>query len=197
MSRFILRFCATIIAFAPVAASAHVGAGDTHDFVHGFSHPLGGIDHVLAMVAVGLFAAQLGGRALWLLPFTFVSVMTVAGIAGMAGAKIPLVEIGVGMSVVVFGLAVALQLSVPMVAAMGLVGFFAIFHGHSHGAEMPESLSGFAYGVGFICATAVLHVIGVGLGLAIGKTGQVYSRRIAQIGGSAMAIAGAAILTVS
>lgn len=194
MIRSILRFCAAAIAFLPVAASAHVAVGDTHDLIHGFSHPLSGIDHVLAMVAVGLFAAHLGGRALWLVPLTFVSVMALAGIAGMAGVKLPFVEIGIGMSVVVLGLAVAFQLSLPTLLAMALVGFFAIFHGHAHGAEMPQSVSGLAYGVGFTCATALLHAVGVGLGLAIGKAGQVYSRRIVQIGGGAMAIAGVAIL---
>ena len=197
MIRFILRFCATVIAFLPVAASAHVGIGDTHGFVHGFSHPLSGIDHVLAMVAVGLFAAHLGGRALWLVPLTFVSVMALAGISGMAGVELPFVEIGIGMSVVVLGLAVAFQLSVPTLVATSLVGFFAIFHGHAHGTEMPESVSGLVYGVGFICATALLHAIGVSLGLAIGKAGQMYSRRIVQIGGGVMAIAGVAILILS
>jgi urease accessory protein len=194
MIRLILRFCAIAIAFLPVAASAHVGVGDTHGFVHGFSHPLGGIDHVLAMVAVGLLAAQIGGRALWLLPLTFVSVMALAGIAGMADVKLPFVEIGIGLSVVVLSLAVAFQLTMPMLVAMSLVGFFAIFHGHAHGAEMPESVSGLAYGLGFICATALLHAIGVGLGLAVGKVGQVYNPRIVQIGGGSMAVAGVANL---
>jgi len=197
MNRSILRFCATVIAFVPVAASAHVGVGDAHGFVHGFSHPLSGIDHVLAMVAVGLFAAHLGGRALWLVPLSFVSVMALAGIAGSAGTKLPFVEIGIGMSIVVLGLAVALQLSVPTLVAMGLVGFFAIFHGYAHGIEMPQGVSGLFYGAGFICATTLLHAMGVGLGLAIGKTGQVYGRRIVQIGGGVMAIAGAATLTLS
>jgi urease accessory protein len=197
MIRSILRFCTAAIAFLPVAASAHVGVGDTQAFTHGFLHPLNGIDHILAMVAVGLFAAQLGGRALWLVPLTFVSVMALAGIAGMTGVKLPFVEIGIGMSVVVLGLAVAFQLNVPTLLAMSLVGFFAIFHGYAHGAEMAESVSGLAYGVGFICATALLHAIGIGLGLAIGKAGQIYCRRIVQVGGGAMAIAGAAILILS
>jgi len=181
----------------PVAASAHVGVGEAHGFVHGFSHPLSGIDHVLAMVAVGLFAAHLGGRALWLVPLSFVSVMALAGIAGSVGIKLPFVEIGIGMSIVALGLAVALQLSVPTLVAMGLVGFFAIFHGYAHGIEMPQGVSGLFYGAGFICATTLLHAMGVGLGLAIGKTGQVYGRRIVQIGGGVMAIAGAATLTLS
>jgi urease accessory protein len=123
MTRSTLRFCAAAMAFLPVAASAHVGAGDTHGFVHGLAHPLSGIDHVLAMVAVGLFAAHLGGRAMWLVPLTFVSVMALAGIAGMAGVKLPFVEVAIGMSVVVLGLAVAFQISVPTLAAMFLVGF--------------------------------------------------------------------------
>jgi urease accessory protein len=197
MIRSALRFCAFAISFLPVAASAHVGAGDTHGFVHGFSHPLSGIDHVLAMVAVGLFAAHLGGRALWLVPSTFVSVMALAGIAGTAGVELPFVEIGIGMSVVVLGLAVAFQLSVPTLAATSLVGFFAIFHGHAHGAEMPESVFGLTYGVGFLCATALLHATGVGLGLAVGKAGEAYSRLIVQIGGGAIAIVGVGILISS
>src|SRR6516225_3115830 len=157
MIRSVLRFCAIGVAFLPVAASAHVGIGDTHGYLHGFSHPLSGTDHALAMVAVGLFAAHLGGRAPWLVPLTFVSVMALTGIAGMAGVKLPFVEIGIGISVVVLGLAVAFQISVPTLVAMSLVGFFAIFHGHAHGAEMSESVSGLAYGVGFMCATVVLH----------------------------------------
>ena len=197
MIRSILRLGAVAITLLPITASAHVGVGDTHGFMHGFSHPLSGVDHILAMVAVGLFAAQLGGRAVWLVPMTFVSVMALAGVAGMAGVKLPFVEIGIGMSVVVLSLAVAFQLNVPTLVAMALVGFFAIFHGHAHGAEMPESASGFEYGVGFVCATALLHTIGVGLGLAIGQAGKIYSRRIVQIGGGAMAIAGIAILTLS
>ena len=197
MIRSILRLSAVALTLLPVTASAHVGVGDTHGFMHGFSHPLSGIDHILAMVAVGLFAAQLGGRALWLMPLTFVSVMALAGVAGMGDVKLPLVEIGIGMSVVVLSLAVAFQLNVPTLVAMALVGFFAIFHGHAHGTEMPESASGLAYGVGFVCATALLHAIGVGLGLAIGQAGRSYSRRIAQVGGGAMAIAGIAMLTLS
>ena len=197
MIRPTLRLCAVAIVFMPATALAHVGGGETHDFVHGFSHPFGGIDHILAMVAVGLFAAHLGGRALWLVPSSFVSVMALAGIAGMIGVRFPFAEIGIGMSVVVLGLAVAFQLSVPTLVAMAVVGFFAIFHGHAHGAEMPETMSGFSYGAGFICATALLHALGVSLGLAIGRTGDVYGPRIVQITGSGMAITGVAILTMS
>jgi urease accessory protein len=195
--RSVLRFCIAALIFAPVAASAHVGIGSTHGFVHGFAHPLTGLDHILAMVAVGMFAAHLGGRALWLVPSTFVSVMALAGIAGMAAVKLPFVELGIGLSVIVLGLAVALQVSVPTLVAMSVVGVFAIFHGHVHGTEMPASASGLAYGLGFVCATALLHAIGVGSGVAIGKTGQALSRSILQVIGAAMAIAGVAILASS
>src|SRR5262249_24214037 len=122
--RSLLRFCAVTVAFAPHPASAHVGVGDTHSFIHGFSHPLGGIDHVLAMVAVGLFAAHLGGRALWLVPLTFVFVMALAGIAGMGGVQLPVVGIGIGMLGFLFCLGGALSICVPTVVAFGLVWFF-------------------------------------------------------------------------
>ena len=194
MAHILYRLFAVALTLVPTIALAHVGVGDTHSFVHGFAHPLSGLDHILAMVAVGLFAAHLGGRALWLVPLTFVSVMAIAGVFGMAGVGLPDVEIGIGMSVIVLGLAIAFQLNISTLAAMGLVGFFAIFHGHSHGAEMPENASGLEYGIGFIGATALLHAVGVGLGLAIGYAGQIYGRRIVQVGGGAMATAGVAIL---
>jgi urease accessory protein len=183
-----------VVAWSSVA-SAHTGVGDANGFVHGFSHPLNGIDHVLAMVAVGAFAAQLGGRALWLVPLTFISVVAAAGLVGMAGIGLPFVEIGIALSVIVLGLVVALQLSLPVVAAMALVGFFAIFHGHAHGAEMPESASGLAYGAGFVCATALLHAIGIGFGIGIERFGKQYSQTVVQAGGGAMALTGVAILT--
>jgi len=191
MRRLILIIAAL---FASSAAQAHVGVGDTSGFVHGFAHPLSGFDHILAMVAVGLFAAHLGGRALYLVPLSFVAMMVVGGVLGMAGVQLPYVEIGIGLSVVVLGAAVALGLNVPTAIAMALVGFFAIFHGHAHGAEMPESASGLAYGAGFIVATAALHAIGIGLGILIGKAGEAGGRRVLQTVGGAMALAGVAIL---
>ena len=176
------------------AASAHVEVGGANGFIQGFSHPFSGIDHVLSMVAVGALAAHLGGQALWRVPLTFISVLAVAGLFGMAGINLPFVEIGIGLSVVVLGLVLAFRLSLPIVAAMALVGFFAIFHGHSHGAEMPESASGLAYGGGFVCATALLNVIGIGLGTGIERSGSEYSRSLVRVGGSVMALTGVAIL---
>jgi urease accessory protein len=139
----------------------------------GFLHPLSGIDHVTAMVAVGLFAAQLGGRALWAVPLTFVSVMTLGAVAGMTGVALPFVEVGIVTSVVVLGLAVALRIGVSTLVAVSLVGFFAVFHGHAHGAEMAPSRSGLPYAAGFICATALLHALGIALGCAMSKARRV------------------------
>jgi urease accessory protein len=175
-------------------AFAHTGIGDTTGLGHGFMHPLGGIDHVLAMVAVGLFAALLGGRALWLVPASFVGMMVIGGALGMAGVNLPFVEIGIGLSVVVLGGAVALHLNMRVAAAMALVGFFTIFHGHAHGAEMPGTASSFEYGVGFVLTTALLHIVGIGLGLTIGKMSELHGQRIAQVAGGAMALTGIAML---
>ncbi len=138
-------------------AEAHTGVGSTIGFTHGFMHPLSGIDHMLAMVAVGLFAARLGGSALWLVPSAFVAMMAVGGFLGISGVELPFVEIGIAASVIVLGAAVALDFNLPTAAAMALVGFFALFHGHAHGAEMPETANGLTYGIGFMLATALLH----------------------------------------
>jgi urease accessory protein len=184
---------ALLFMFFPITAFAHVGAGDTNGLLHGFSHPISGIDHVLAMVAVGLFAVHLGGRSLWLVPATFVSVMALAGVVGAAGVMLPFVEIGIGLSVIVLGLAIAIELNVSTIAAMALVGLFAVFHGHTHGAEIPEAVSGLAYGVGFVFATALLHAFGVGLGLMIGYASRTHSARVLRVGGGAIALAGAVI----
>jgi urease accessory protein len=193
MSRPALLAAALLIA-ATTMAHAHTGVGGTAGFAHGFAHPLCGIDHVLAMIAVGLFAARLGGRALWLVPLSFVSVMVAGGALGMAGIELPFVEIGIGFSVVVLGMMVALGFHLPTAVAMALVGAFAIFHGHAHGAEMPEPASGLVYGVGFVLATAMLHALGIGIGLGIGKTGAAIGRGGLRTAGTAMALAGVAIL---
>ncbi|PNG27779.1 HupE/UreJ family protein [Methylocella silvestris] len=190
-----LTLLALAVAGLPISADAHVGIGDTHGFMHGFAHPIGGLDHVLAMVAVGMFAAYLGGRALWLTPAAFVLMMGVGGALGLAGVALPFVEIGIAASVIVLGLAVALQWSLPTVAAMALVGFFAIFHGHAHGAEMPADASGLDYALGFMLATALLHVAGIGIGLGVGRIGAQTSRLAFRASGGLMALAGVGLLT--
>lgn len=182
-----------LVVAAPVLA--HTGVGDTNGFAHGFAHPLRGIDHVLAMVGAGIFAAHLGGRALWAVPLTFVSMMAVGGALGIAGVTTPFVGIGIGLSVLAFGLLIAFRLSVPVVAAMTLVGVFAIFHGQAHGAEMPETASGFLYGLGFLVATAILHALGIGTWLALELLSSSLGRRVAQVGGTLMSVAGFAIVT--
>ena len=128
--------------------------------MHGLSHPLGGLDHILAMVAVGMFAANLGRRAVWAVPLTFMSLMTLGGALGIAGIAVPFVEFGIALSIVVLGLAVAAKWNWPLAAAMALVGVFAVFHGHAHGAEMPVDAAGAEYAAGFILATGVLHIVG-------------------------------------
>jgi urease accessory protein len=175
-------------------AFAHTGHGDTSGFVHGFMHPLGGLDHVLAMVAVGLYAAMIGGRALWLMPLTFIGMMALGGAMGASGIVDPFVEAGIAMSVIVLGLAVALRVNLPTVIAIALVGLFAILHGHAHGAEMPQDVSGYAYAAGFLLATALLHGAGIALGLLAGMLATRGGWRVAQAAGGAMALAGVAIL---
>jgi urease accessory protein len=181
-------------ALLPTAALAHTGIGAAAGFAHGFWHPVGGLDHVLAMVAVGAFAVRLGGRAVWLVPAAFVAMMAVGGFAGLEGVPLPLVETAIALSVVVLGLAVAFQWKLPVAAASALVGLFAIFHGHAHGSEMPVDASGLTYAAGFMLATASLHVAGIGLGLAVGRIGA-RSRLALQASGGAMALAGVALLS--
>jgi urease accessory protein len=180
---------------APTAAFAHTGVGDAHGVVHGFMHPVGGLDHILAIVTVGVFAWQLGGRAVWLVPATFVLVMAAGGALAVAGVTVPYVEVGIALSVIVLGAVVALGVQAPIAAAIGLVGFFAIFHGHAHGAEMPLEAAGAAYGLGFMAATALLHAVGVGMGAALGFAGTVYGKVVHRIAGSLVAVAGLGLLT--
>ncbi|MCX5513144.1 urease accessory protein [Kaistia algarum] len=179
----------------PSLAFAHTGVGETSGFIHGFSHPINGLDHILAMVMVGIFAWQLGGRALWAVPTTFVVVMAIGGALGIAGVNVPFVEVGIALSVIVLGAIVALGVKAPIAAAMGLVGLFAIFHGHAHGAEMPEDAGGLAYAAGFMLATALLHIAGIAVGFGIGKISEKYGPVVMRTAGGLAAIAGVGILT--
>ena len=172
MHRTVQRAAAATLALAatlaPTLASAHPGH-ESVSLMQGFAHPLGGVDHIIAMVAVGLLAAQLGGRALWLVPASFVAAMAAAGAAGMMGLALPYAEAGIAGSLVALGAVVVLRIAMPVAVAMGMVAFFAVFHGYAHGAEMPETMLGLAYGAGFVTATALLHGVGIGLGFAIGR----------------------------
>lgn len=176
MHRTALRIAAASLGLLPTVAFAHPGH-DGAGLVSGLMHPLGGVDHIIAMVAVGLLAARLGGRALWLVPASFVATMAMAGLAGMAGAGLPYVETGIALSVVVLGAVAVLRVAMPVALAMGLVAFSAVFHGYAHGTEMPETVSGLAYGAGFVAATALLHGIGIALGLTISQVGHRLARR--------------------
>ena len=182
---------AAVAAFVllPTAALAHPGHG-ADGFAHGFAHPLGGLDHVLAMAAVGLYAALLGGRALWLVPASFVGMMAVGGALGMARVALPYTEIVIALSVVALGLAITLRANLPIIVAMALTGAFAIFHGHAHGAEMPADAAGLSYATGFLLATVLLHGVGIAFGLATSRFGW----RVAQAAGGAIALAGIALL---
>ena len=192
-----LAAIAAALALVPTAALAHSGLGHVHGFhgfVQGFAHPIGGIDHVLAMVTVGVFAWQLGGRALWLLPATFVLVMAAGGAIGIAGVELPSVEFGIAASVIVLGAIVALKFKAPLAVAIGVVGAFAVFHGHAHGTEMPPDALGAAYAAGFLLATALLHAGGIALGFGIGRIGESISRYAFRLGGALVALAGVALL---
>jgi urease accessory protein len=180
--------------FLPSAAYAHTGVGDTSGFAHGLMHPIGGLDHVLAMMAVGLLAARLGGRALWLVPLSFITMMIVGGIAGAGGIGLPFVELGISGSILVLGLVIALGRQIPTPVAMALAGFFAIFHGHAHGTEMPVDAAGFAYGAGFALATASLHAAGLAFGIGADRFVGAWSTKASRVAGGMMAAAGAGLM---
>jgi len=142
---------------------AHSG-GSAAGFLSGLSHPVGGLDHILAMVAVGLWGAQLGRPAVWLLPITFPLMMAFGAALGLMGIPVPGVEIGIAASAIVLGLMVMREARPPLAAAMVIVGFFAIFHGHAHGTELPDDQSGILYSIGFVISTGLLHAAGIAIG---------------------------------
>jgi urease accessory protein len=159
---------AGLCAFA-APAYAHVGVGETTSFAAGFTHPLFGLDHITVMVAVGLWAALKGGRALWVWPVTFVGIMLVGGALGMAHVAIPLVEPGILASVVALGLLVALAVDLPVWTGAVIIGTFAVLHGHAHGTEVPAAANGLEYMAGFAIATALLHGLGIASASLFGR----------------------------
>ena len=162
-----LASLALLAAFALAAplAQAHEGAGLAGGFMSGFAHPLLGWDHVIAMLAVGLWGAFLGAPALWLLPVVFPLVMAAGGALGVLGVPLPAVEIGIAVSAIALGGVVAGALRPPLWVAALLVALFAIFHGHAHGTELPQAANPLAYSLGFVVATGALHLAGIALGL--------------------------------
>jgi urease accessory protein len=166
MRRPLARRALVAMSLAALAspALAHVQTGQATGFLAGLAHPVSGLDHVLAMVAVGLWGAQLGAPAIWLLPVTFPIVMALGGLLGLLGVPLPGVEVGIAASAILLGAAVMTERRLPLYAAAALVGFFAVFHGHAHGTELPPGQSGLLYSLGFVVATGCLHAIGIAIG---------------------------------
>ncbi|MFM9842512.1 MAG: HupE/UreJ family protein [Dongiaceae bacterium] len=172
-------------------AEAHLLNASHAGAVQGFAHPFSGLDHILAMVAVGLWAAQIGRRALWVLPLAFPLAMAAGGLLGMSGVTVPGIETGIAASVALLGLLIALAAKPQLPVAVGLVALFALFHGHAHGTELPAAASPLLYGLGFVAATAILHLIGLGIGQILKlPQGQLAVRA----GGAGIAAAGAFLL---
>lgn len=180
-----------LFAFAASIAWAHAETMAADGFRNGFIHPFSGPDHLLAMLAVGLWGAQLGSPAVWLLPVTFPMIMAFGGTIGLMGISLPLVELGVAASAIALGACVLLEARPPLWAAAVLVGFFGIFHGNAHGTELPPGASGLMYSIGFVIATGSIHMAGVAIGLVHRwKSGRVALR----LAGAAVGLAGCVFL---
>jgi urease accessory protein len=191
MTALIVRRAALAGALAVVAtpALAHTGLDvHAHGFSMGLAHPLSGLDHVLALAAVGIWAGQVGGRALWLWPAVGLGAIATGGLLGSSGLVLSLIEPGIAMSVVLLGLAVAFAARVPLAVGAALCAVFMWLHGFAHGAEMPADASGIAYGTGFLVASAALIAAGLGLSQAATRP---MPRLLARGGGLAMALVGA------
>ena len=176
-----------VLLLAPLAALAHEEAGQAAGFVAGLGHPVSGLDHVLAMVAVGLWGAVLGAPAIWVLPVAFPLVMAFGGLMGLLGLPLPGVEAGIAVSAVVLGAMVLAEVRPPIWLAAAIVAFFAVFHGHAHGRELPEGTSALLYSLGFVVATGLLHACGILLGAARRWAG---GRQAVRVAGGGVALAG-------
>jgi urease accessory protein len=183
-----------ITLLVPSVASAHTGVGDTTGFWHGLQHPISGLDHILAMVSVGLWAAQIGGKALWMVPSAFVLAMAGSSVMGHFGVPLPGVEQGILASDFILGLILLFAARLPLAVSTGVVAILAIFHGYAHGAEMPETASGLAYGIGFIISTTALHLTGVGMGLGIDRYQPKLQELLFRIGGGATVVGAVYVL---
>lgn len=179
----------TVLVILSAPALAHTGTGfHLHGFEDGMSHPFAGTDHLLAMIAVGLWAVHRGGHALWALPMAFIAAMAFGGLLGHMGVVLPALETLIAASVLALGAVLALGLSIPVVLGASLCAAFALVHGMAHGSEMPNDAAGLAYGLGFVIATAMLH----GIGLAAGGIG----RAALQVSGTAIVFVGIILLNV-
>jgi urease accessory protein len=178
---------AALLLLAPTIAQAHQEAGQAAGFLAGLSHPVSGLDHVLAMVAVGLWGAVLEAPAIWVLPVAFPAVMALGGLMGLLGIQLPGVEVGIAVSAIVLGAAVLTELRPPLWLATTIVAFFAIFHGHAHGRELPDGTSALLYSLGFVMATGLLHAFGILLGVAHRWSA---GRQVVRAAGGGVALAG-------
>lgn len=187
-----ISIAAAALAATTLPAFAHLNPEEHGSFMAGFSHPLLGADHILAMVAVGIWAAQIGGRARWVVPSAFVGTMAIGFMMALGGIDLPFVEPAILASVIALGLLVAMAARFPVSAAAAVVGIFALFHGHAHGGELG-SAGALQFGVGFVIATALLHVAGIAAGLGVSRLGTVASRIIGALtalGGLTLAFGG-------
>lgn len=183
-----LALTALFLVTATAVAAAHELSGPMGGFASGFEHPLSGPDHLLAMLSVGLWGAQMGGRPVWSLPVTFPLIMCVGGVFGISHlVVIPDIELGIACSILVLGGAIALAWKAPEWLAVFIVAFFAIFHGYAHGEELPRAADPAAYAVGFVVSTGMIHVIGIGIGLVFGR---LYGGRVSRILGGLIFIGG-------
>jgi urease accessory protein len=176
-----------LLALSPLAAFAHAEQGHGGGFVAGFLHPITGPDHVVAMVAVGLWGAVLGPPAIWVLPVAFPLVMAFGGLLGLLGVPIPGVEIGIAASGLVLGQMVLFEVRAPLWLAALIVAAFAVFHGHAHGSELPAGSNALLYSLAFVLATGLLHLMGILVGEARRWPG---GRRFVQAAGGVVALAG-------
>lgn len=183
--------CLLLVLLLPATASAHTETGAIGGILSGFTHPLTGLDHMVAMVAVGLWGAFLGQRAMWTLPVVFPVVMALGGAAGVLGMPLPAVETGIALSGVMLGLLVAFATKPPLWAAAIVVGFFGLFHGHAHGTELPNSANAIAYSIGFVVSTGLLHLCGIAIGLLVRWP---WGRIVVRAGGGVIAGVGFAFL---
>lgn len=188
-SRTALQSILLLVLLAPLSATAHEGSSLPYgSFIAGLAHPVLGVDHFLAMVSVGILSAQIGGRAIWTVPGTFVTVMALGGVLGWLDVGLTSIELGISFSVLILGIAIAADRKMPILVAMGAVAIFAVFHGYAHGAEMPTVANPVRYALGFMTGTALLHIMGV----LIGDISQHYARGkiLLRIAGAGIAGAG-------
>jgi urease accessory protein len=190
-TKFVTPLAAVLTIFFASVAQAHTGEGINTGFASGFWHPIYGWDHVVAMVAVGLWGAFLGAPSIWILPVVFPLVMAFGGLLGVLGVPLPMIETGIALSGVVLGLLIFFAVKAPIWVAAIVVGFFAIFHGHAHGTELPDAFSPYGYAVGFVIATGLLHAVGIVFGAL---TRSEIGRLAAQGAGGVIALVGAAFL---